>query len=107
MKIIYIQDDRSYGVHVQFCYSQDMQMLDRWATSVYGEYNETFHNTWEREYPDSAMGVRNLRTSDLKLEDFISMCETLGYTVKRVINQLFKGDSFKESCIKMYPEDFQ
>lgn len=107
MKIIYIQDDRTEEVDVQFCYSEHMGMIDRWAASVLGQDPEAFNGHWERDHPESAWGVRNLDTSELKLSDFIDMCETLEYTVKRVRNTLTSGDEFKSSCIKMYPKDFQ
>lgn len=106
-KIIYIQDDHSIDVDVQFCYSEHMSMIDRWAASVLGEDPDAFHCGWERDHPEIAWGVRNLDTSELKLNDFIGICETLGYTVKRVRNTLTSGDEFKDSCIKMYPDDFK
>lgn len=106
MKIIYIQDDRTAGTVVQFCYSEDMEMLDRWIESSYGEGVEVFHSRWE-SVGVRCNGIRNLKTRVVPLLDFISMCETLGYIVKRVCNELTRGNEFKDSCIKMYPEDFQ
>lgn len=106
MKIIYIQDDRTAGTVVQFCYSEDMEMLDRWIESSYGEGVEVFHSRWE-SIGVGCNGIRNLKTSVVPLLDFISMCETLGYIVKRVKNDLYKGDQYKISCMEMYPEDFR
>lgn len=106
MKIIYIQDDCTVGTAIQFCLSKDMEMLDRWVESLYGSCAEVFHDRWET-YGKGLTGIRNLKISAIPLPDFISMCETLGYTVKRVKNELYKGDSFMASCIEMYPEDFQ
>jgi hypothetical protein len=106
-KIIYIQDDHTIDVGVQFCYSEHMSMIDRWAASLLGEDPDAFHCGWERDHPEIAWGVRNLDTSELKLNDFIGMCNTLGYVVKRVKNEVLRGDDFKTSCLEAYPEDFK
>ena len=107
-KIIYIQDDCNANVEVQFCYSKDMEMIDNWIDTVYGdEQEDVFHSNWERDHPETTVGVRNLNTTELSVDDFISMCNTLDYVVKRVKNEITKGDSFKASCLKAYPEDFK
>lgn len=106
-KIIYIQDDHSIGVEVQFCYSKDMQMIDNWFDAAYGENHEkVFNKHWEQG-PSKVIGIRNLNTTELSVEDFISMCNTLDYVVKRIKNEVTKGDSFKVSCSEAYPEDFK
>lgn len=107
-KIIYIQDDRSFNVEVQFYYSKDMQMIDNWIDATYGDDQEdVFHSNWECDHPETSTGVRNLQTTELKVDDFISMCNTLDYVVKRVKNEVIKGDCFKVSCSEAYPEDFK
>lgn len=107
-KIIYIQDDCRVDIDVQFCYSKDMQMIDNWIDTAYGdEQKYVFKSDWERDHPEIAWGVRNLDTSELKLNDFIGMCNTLGYVVKRVKNEVVRGDDFKTSCLEAYPEDFK
>ena len=106
-KIIYIQDDRSSGTAVQFCYSKDMQMIDNWFDAAYGENHEkVFNKRWEQG-PSKVIGIRNLNTTGLSVEDFISMCNTLDYVVKRIKNEVTKGNDFKASCLKAYPEDFR
>ena len=101
-KVIYIQDDRTSGTTVQFCYSEDMQMIDNWMDAVYGEdRGEVFHGHWEQNHPTKAKGVRNLQTAKLNIEEFIGMCNTLEYTVIRVRNKLHWGDEFKNSCLRL------
>ena len=106
-KIIYIQDDRRFNVEVQFCYSKDMQMIDNWIDATYGDKQEyVFNKGWEQGL-SKVIGIRNLRVTELSVDDFISMCNTLGYVVKRVKNEVVLSGDFKVSCLKAYPEDFK
>lgn len=105
-KVIYIQDDRREETEVQFCYSKDMQAIDNFIYTTYGEVDTLFSRHWEQKYPDKGKGIRNLRITRLDVDEFISMCNLLGYTVKRVNNEITSGINFKSSCLQSYPEDF-
>jgi hypothetical protein len=107
-KIIYIQDDRRDCTTIQFCYSEDMQPIDNWIEAVYGEDKEdVFHDHWQQLTPITFTGIRNLETTKLSVDDFICMCNTLDYVVKRVKNELTNGGGFKISCLEAYPWDFK